>query len=690
LAKALLTGTGSKNTATRVIEKLKEYIVAIRLERNFTKEEIIALYLNAVPYGDNIYGIRNAARTFFQKEPDRLTKEEAALLVGVLKGNYIYNPRVNPKAALNRRNVVLSQMERNNYLTTAEATRLKALPIKLNYRKLDENNGFAPYFREILKDEVDQALKGLTKSDGDPYNIYDDGLKVYTTINPKMQQYAEEAVAQQMPVLQKALNNQRNIKTGSVWKGRQNVLDAAMKASDRWRNLKEDGLTDAEIKKTFSVKTRMKVFAWNAKREKDTLMTPMDSIKYHRQMMQTAFMVTDPITGEIRAWVGGIDFKTWKLDHANIKTKRQVGSAIKPLLYCQAMEERGFTPETMVEDVQQTFGKDQLVPATGKTCTGRTMTMASALAWSRNCATAYIMKQVGPAQFANFLERINIPTKVDPYPSIALGSCDLSLYEMMWGYSIFPGHGFSTKPVFISRIEDRNGNVIKRFDVGSNRKEAVSEVTAYNMSKMLEGPVTKGTAAGLMQTLGAAEMGGKTGTTNDNSDFWFMGFTPQLLAGVWVGADDRFIRIENSSFYGGTAARPIWQAFFKKIYADKSLGIDRNAQFVKPADLQNEINNADMMRIIDETIPSDEGAAMGADDYTLDTSHNIPAESQAPVDDNASKKDKDSKKDTVKKAPRIGEMNQTDEKKEKKGFFKKLFGGKDKKKEDEQKNGNDY
>ena len=690
LAKALLTGSGSKNKATRVIEKLKEYIVAIRLERNFTKEEIIALYLNAVPYGDNIYGIRNAARTFFQKEPDRLTKEEAALLVGVLKGNYIYNPRVNPKAALNRRNVVLSQMERNNYLTTAEATRLKALPIKLNYKKLDENNGFAPYFREILKDEVDQALKGLTKSDGDPYNIYDDGLKVYTTINPKMQQYAEEAVAQQMPVLQKALNNQHNIKNGSVWKGRQNVLDAAMKASDRWRNLKEDGLSDAEIKKTFSVKTRMKVFAWNAKREKDTLMTPMDSIKYHRQMMQTAFMVTDPITGEIRAWVGGIDFKTWKLDHANIKTKRQVGSAIKPLLYCQAMEERGFTPETMVEDVQQTFGKDQLVPATGKTCTGRTMTMASALAWSRNCATAYIMKQVGPAQFANFLERINIPTKVDPYPSIALGSCDLSLYEMMWGYSIFPGHGFSTKPVFISRIEDRNGNVLKRFDAGSNRKEAVSEVTAYNMSKMLEGPVTVGTARGLMQTLGAAEMAGKTGTTNDNSDFWFMGFTPQLLAGVWVGADDRFIRIENSAFYGGTAARPIWQAFFKKIYADKSLGIDKNAQFVKPADLQNEINNADMMRIIDETIPSDEGDAVGADDYTLDTSHNIPGESQAPVDDNAPKKDKDTKKDTVKKAPKIGEMNPTDEKKEKKGFFKKLFGGKDKKKDEEQKNGNDY
>jgi penicillin-binding protein 1A len=686
LAKALLA-QGSKNRAWRVIEKFKEYIVAIRLERNFTKEEILALYLNAVPYGDNIYGIRYAARTFFQKEPDRLNPVEAAVLVGMLKGNYLYNPRVHMKAAFDRKNVVIGQMEKNGYITPTEAARYKVMPIPLNYKKLDENSGYAPYFREVLKDELENVLEGLTNANGDPYNVYDDGLKIYTTINPKMQQYAEEAVAQQMPILQKALNNQRNIKSGSVWKGHQDVLDRAMRNSDRWRNLKEDGLTDEEIKKTFSVKTEMKVFAWNKNRETDTVMTPMDSIKYHRQMMQTAFMVNDPVTGEVRAWVGGIDFKTYKYDHANLKTKRQVGSAIKPLLYCQAMEERGFTPETMVEDVQQTFGKDQLVPATGKTCTGRTMTMASALAWSRNCATAYIMKQVGPAQFANFIERLNIPTKIEPYPSIALGSCDLSLYEMMWGYSIFPGHGFSTKPSFISRIEDRNGNVIKRFDPGMNRKEAVSEVTAYNMCKMMEGPVTKGTAAGLMQALGAKEMGGKTGTTNGNADFWFMGYSPQLLAGVWVGSDDRFISIESAAFYGGTAARPIWQSFFRKVYNDKSLAIDRNAEFVKPADLQNEINNADMMRIIDETVPSDDNTGTNADEYTLDTSHNIPAESQAPIDENAPiQKNTNPKKDTAKKNTKIGEMNQTDQKPEKKGFFKRLFGGKDKNKDENKPN----
>lgn len=694
LAKTLLD-QGSRNRALRVIEKIKEYIIAIRLERNFTKEEIIALYLNAVPYGDNVYGIKNASKTFFQKEPDRLNPEEAALLVGMLKGNYIYNPRVRPVAAKERRDVVLGQMEKNKYLTSAEATRLKSLPIKLNYKKLDENAGYAPYFREVLRNELKELLKNIERPDGEPYDIYNDGLKIYTTINPRMQQYAEEAVAQQMPLLQKTLNAQRNVKTGSVWKGHENVLEAAMKNSERWRNGKEEGLSDDEIKKTFQQPTNMRVFAWNAKREKDTVMTPMDSIKYHRQMLQTSFMVMDPGTGEVKAWVGGIDFKTYKYDHANLKTKRQVGSTIKPLLYAQAMEERGFTPETPVEDIQQNFGGGRLVPATGKSCTGRTYSMASALAWSRNCATAYIMKQVGPAQFSNFLERLNIPTKVEPNPSIALGSCDLSLFEMMWSYTIFPGHGFSTKPYFINRIEDRNGNVIKRFDNSNNRKEVISEVTAYNMTRMMEGTVTKGTAGGLMQRLGAAEMGGKTGTTNENSDAWFMGYVPQLLAGTWIGCDDRFIRIESGQGYGGQAARPIWEAFFKKVYADPSLGIDKKAVFAKPADLQNELISADISSIIEnEPMDNAEGDDYGvgnARDYGLDESYDtIKAESRPLTDDERTQRNNQNKtkKDTTKQPVKIGEMNQPEEKKEKKGgLFNRVFGKKDK---DEKKQGNDY
>jgi penicillin-binding protein 1A len=691
LAKTLLA-QGSRNKAWRVIEKIKEYIVAIKLERNFTKEEIIALYLNAVPYGDNIYGIRNASRTFFQKEADRLRLEEAAVLVGMLKGNYLYNPRVNPKAAVDRRNIVLGQMEKNNYISSAEAMKLKSAPILLNYKKLDENTGYAPYFREVLRQEVVEVLKDMEKPDGEPYNIYDDGLRIYTTINPRMQQYAEEARDQQMPILQKAMDRQRSIKTGSVWKGHENVLEAAMKNSDRWENLKAEGYNDADAKKTFFDKVAMKVFAWNAKREKDTIMTPWDSIKYHRQMLQTAFMVLDPITGEVKAWVGGIDFKTYKFDHANLKTKRQVGSAIKPLLYCQAMEERGFTPETPVVDVQQNFGGDKFVPATGKTCTGRTVTMASALAWSRNCATAYIMKQVGPVQFSNFLSQINIPTDVEPHPSIALGSCDLSLYEMLWGYTIFPGNGFSTKPYYISRIEDRNGNVIKRFDYTLNRKEAISEVTAYQMTKMMEGPVTKGTAGGLMYRLGAAEMGGKTGTTNENSDFWFMGYVPQLLAGSWVGCDDRFIRLESSAFYGGSVARPIWEAFFKKVYADKSLGIDKDAVFPKPAELLNEVNSADIMSIIESAPPpgaEGENSGLGSEDEygSLQNTEVIGPESRAPTDENATIKPKQDqpKKDTA-KTIKIGDPADKPQENKKKGLLRKIFD----KKDDEKKKENEY
>ncbi|MDB5196113.1 MAG: peptidoglycan glycosyltransferase [Flaviaesturariibacter sp.] len=681
LAKTLL-GQGSKNFAMRVIEKLKEYIIAIRLERNFTKEEITALYLNAVSYSDNVYGIRNASRTFFSKEPDRLDANEAAVLVGMLKGNTIYNPRNRYKAAFDRKNVVLGQMEKNGYLPPVEVARLKATPIPLNYHKMDENTGYAPYFREILKTELKDALKDLENPDGEPYDIYDDGLKVYTTINTQMQEYAEEAIAQQMPQLQRSLNAQRNIKNGSVWKEHENVLLTAMKNSERWKAAKEDGLTDEEIRKTFNEKVPMRVFAWTMKREKDTVMTPADSIRYHRQMMQTAFMAMDPTTGEVKAWVGGVDFKTFKYDHANINTKRQVGSSIKPFLYAQAMEERGFTPESMVNNEAQYFEGNGWVPA-GKKCGNApsSVTMAGALAFSLNCASAYLMKQIGPAQFSSFLdEHIHIPTKVDPYPSNALGAVDLSLYEMMWGYSVFGGHGFSSKPYFISRIEDRNGNVIKRFDYSANRKEAISEVTAYNMTRMLEGPVTRGTAAGLMQEIGASELGGKTGTTNDNADAWFFGFSPQLLAGVWVGCDDRFIRIESAQGYGGTAARPIWQSFFQKVYNDKRLGIFRDATFPKPPDLNNQIFNGDVNSIIPETIDNAEGVDVGngsADDYSLDTnSQYIPPESQRPVDEDAPNP---VKKDST-KAPKIGESPADDPAAKKKGgFLRGLFGKKEKK-----------
>jgi len=682
LAKALLDHE-KRSKATRVIQKLKEWIIAVKLERNFTKDEILALYLNAVPFGNNVYGIRNASLTFFQKEPDRLKVEEAAVLVGMLKGNTLYNPQRNYKAAFDRRNIVLNQMVKNNKLSDADYNKLKLQPIVTNFKKMDENTGYAPYFREVLREDLKNILKDIKKPDGESYDIYDDGLKIYTTINPRMQEYAEEAIAEWMPNMQKILNATGSVKNGTVWKNFENVIEAAMKQSDRWANMKEEGYTDEEIKKAFKKKVPMKVFAWNAKREKDTTMSPYDSIKYHKQIMQASFMAMDPITGEIKAWVGGVNFKTFKYDHVNLKTKRQVGSSIKPFLYAQAMEERGFSPETPVEDIQQNFGRDRLVPATGASCTGRTMTMASALAWSRNCASAYIMKQVGPESFEEFVNRIGVPTDIGPHPSNALGACDLSLFEMLWGYTVFAGGGFSTKPWYISRIEDRNGNVIKRFDYSVNRKEAISEITAYKMVRMMQGTVDAGTAAGLRNRLGAAEMGGKTGTTNENSDAWFMGYSPQLLAGAWVGCDDRFVRLNKNDArgYGGYAARPIWESFYKKVYADKKLGIDRDARFSKPENLDMEIFGADPSTLIDAIPPpaaegEDQGVGNESDFEIMKTREYIGPESK-PVTEDGKDKKKDNEEVKISEPAKIGEPVKDTVKK--KNIFQKIFGKKDKK-----------
>jgi penicillin-binding protein 1A len=664
----------AENKITRMIQKLKENIIAVKLERNFTKQEILALYLNTVSFSDNVYGIRNASRTFFSKEPDRLNVEESAVLIGMLKATGTYNPRTNYKASFERRNTVLDQMTRNNYLSEAQGTSLKKEPIKLNYKKLNENNGIAPYFLDVIRDDLKKWCSEHKKPDGDNYDIYEDGLHVYTTINPRMQLYAEEAVAKHLPVLQRALASQRSLKNDGIWKGHENVLESNMRNSDRWRNMKTEGLSDEQIKKSFKTKVRMKVFAWNSKREKDTIMSPLDSIKYHREMLQTAFMVTDPMSGQVKAWVGGIDFKNYKYDHVNLRTKRQVGSSIKPFLYALAIEEYGFTPETMCEATQQYFPGSGYVPAKPNPKVSGTRTMATGLAYSINEVAAYIIKQTTPKRFAEFLHQINIPTKVTPYPSISLGTCELSLYEMMWGYSMFPTGGFSIKPVYITRIEDKNGNVLARFD--TDRKEVISAASAYTMARMMQGPVDFGTAAGLRGRLGVAEMGGKTGTTNDNSDAWFFGYTPQLLAGVWIGCDDRFIRLEGGLGYGGAAARPIWEAFYAKAFADKTLGLDKQAKFVRPESLRNE-SYYDMGNLIEQTPPPGaEGADVGSGDAAgfLDKpdTQNVPTESKEAMEEQKVLKEATSTKNQIPKDTAL-----PDDQKKKKGFFRRLFGKKD-------------
>jgi penicillin-binding protein 1A len=616
LALNMFNGERSRNRISRTIQKLKEWVIAIELERNFTKEEILTLYLNDVSFSDNVYGIRAASRTFFQKDPDSLSVDEAAVLVGMVNNPSLFNPRTNPKAATERRNIVINRLVTNHFLTEEEAITLKAKPIDLShYRKLDENNGLAPYFRDVLRGDLKKWCKENTNpATGQPYNLYQDGLKIYTTIDPRMQTYADSAVDRQMPALQKLLDAQRNIRTGSVWDDHTNILDAAMRNSERWQDGEDAGLSESAIRGSFEIPVKMRVFAWNAAREKDTVMTPLDSIKYHRQMLQTGFMVMDPFTGAVKAWVGGIDFRTYKFDHVNINTKRQVGSSIKPFLYSLAIEDFNFTPLTECPAVQQFFPEyNAYVPAkSGSHWSPGPYPLAYGLAWSINEVAAYLMKSFGPQgpqRFAEYLKQIGIPTTVQPYPSNALGACELSLYEMLGGYTMFPTGGINTDPYYISRIEDKHGNVLVNFV--SHHKEVISQSTAYTMTRMMQGTVDFGTAHGLRERLGITEMGGKTGTTNDNSDLWFMGYTPQLLAGCWVGCDDRFIRFEGVSSDGGHIARPIWEYFFEKALADKSLGLDKTQRFTKPDSLNASLLYDYNSQVEKAPPPGAEGADQG-------------------------------------------------------------------------------
>jgi len=632
-AKNLFTDNwDTKNKLLRVIQKIKESIIAIKLERNFTKQEIITLYLNTVPFSENLFGVSNASRSFFQKEPDRLTIEEAALLIGMINAPTKYNPNRNPKLAIERRNLVLNRMAGEKYITNDQVAQLKALPLVTNYKKLDENNGLGPYFRSYLGEYMKKWCKEHKKNNGDAYNLYRDGLKIYTTINPRMQLYAEEAVARHMAYLQKEFNKQSNIKSGAVWKDFNNQLELAIKQTDRWRNLKREEMEETDIRKTFDETLPMRVFAWNKNRFIDTIMTPMDSLKYHKQMLQTGFLAVDPFTGEVKAWVGGIDFKTFKYDHVNINTKRQVGSTMKPLLYSLAIEKSGFTPFSIVQDQQQNFEGYGMVPNTPKTCTGQAMPMAQALAESRNCATAYIMKQINgdgneaAKELVAYLKKSNIQADIPAYPSIALGACEVSLFEMVQAYTMFPGAGYNAQPFFINRIEDKNGNVLESFS--PQRRKVISELTAYSVVSMMEGVISKGTGRSMYSyDIGAQSVAGKTGTTNDNSDLWFMGYTPQILAGAWVGADDRYIRFTDNYFgQGAHGSLPIWAYFMNKVANDPACNLDRNANFVKPDNLSTDfnVNFVGKDSSVDLTLPDEDAEGIAAEsDYSL-ISNNEP------------------------------------------------------------------
>jgi penicillin-binding protein 1A len=648
-AKNLFTDNWStQNKFLRVIQKIKECIIAIKLERKFTKQEIINLYLNTVPFSENLFGVCNASRSFFQKEPDRLTIEEAALLIGMVNAPTKFNPNRNPKLTLERRNLVLNRMAGSKFITNDQASQLKQLPVVTNYKKLDENNGLGPYFRMNLGEFMKKWCKEHKKSNGESYNLYKDGLKIYTTINPRMQYYAEEAVAKHMAYLQKEFSKQPKIKSGEIWKEFDNQMEAAIKQTDRWRNLKKEELSNELIRKTFDQPISMRIFAWNKNRFIDTIMTPIDSIKYHKQILQTGFLAVDPFTGEVKAWVGGVDFKTFKFDHVNINTRRQVGSTMKPLLYSLAIEKAGFTPNTIVQDQQQMFDGYGMVPNTSKSCTGASMPMAQALAESRNCASAYIMKQINgkgneaAKELVSYLKTCNVQADLQPYPSIALGSCEISLFEMVQAYTMFPGGGFNAQPFFINRIEDKNGNVLESFS--PKRKKIIDEVTAYAIVNMMQGVISKGTGQSMHSyDVKAQSIAGKTGTTNDNSDLWFMGYTPQLLAGAWVGCDDRFIRFTDNYYgQGAHAALPIWAYFMEKVTNDPACKLDQNANFERPEKLQSDFDIPFLSKDTiswNKQLPAIEKAedVSAESNYTLPTTPKPIQKMQVPVKESPNK-----------------------------------------------------
>ncbi len=586
LAFNLFNGERAHNKIARAWQKLKEWVLAVKLERNLTKNEIITLYLNTVPFPDNVYGIKNASMTFFNKTPDKLSVDEAATLIGTLKGNTIYNPRSHPERSLNRRNTVIEQMLKYEKITAVDATKYKAKAIKLDYHKLDYHEGTAPYFRQVLEAQVKKALKDSKNPTTDrPYDIYKDGLKIYTTIDMRMQTYAEQAVEQHMADLQKQFMAQSGYGNYAIWKKHMDIVRAAMRQSDRYRMMKEDNpdISEAAVLAAFSKPVKMRVFAWNQNHYKDTVMSPMDSIMYIRSFLQAGFMAMDPFTGEVKAWVGGIDHDYFQFDHVNENTKRQVGSTIKPLLYCLAVD-NGISPCGTVSTAGQSFN-GKIYNAGGSKYGA--MPMKKALALSVNNAALYLIKQVGIPSFIDFARKCGVNSDIPPYPSTALGVPSISLFEMMHAYTMFPTGGMNTEPYFISRIEDKNGIVIKSF--APQQKEIISASTAFKMVKMMRGVVDFGTGKRMRYRYNIkADIAGKTGTTNNQADAWFIGYTPQLLAGSWVGANDMFLHFQSEYLgQGAAAALPIWALFYKKIAADRTLDIRPDVKFEEPKDFDD-------------------------------------------------------------------------------------------------------
>jgi len=570
LALNLFSGERARSKPARILQKCKEWVISVQLERRYTKQEILAMYLNTVDFGYNSFGIKSAARTYFNKDARDLNIQESAVLVGLLKGITLYSPVRNPERSLNRRNTVLSQMAKYGYLKDEQADSLQELPLKLNLRPSDHAAGTATYFREYLRGWLNQWVKDNPRPDGKKWDIYRDGLRVYTTLDSRMQTHAEEAVATHMKALQNTFFGHWKGK-GEPWGDNTEILDLAMKRCDRYRDWKEEGLSESQIRRKMHEPLKTRLFSWEGWR--DTTISPMDSIRYAKKFLHTGFMAMEPESGHIKAWVGGIDMQFTQYDHVNKNARRQAGSSFKPFVYTLAVD-NGFDPCMRIPNQPVTFEEfENWTPDNYDDSYGGTLNMFEGLAKSINSIVAYLMKQIGPDAVIELSRNMGIESPMEPYPSLCLGAFDMSVYEMVGAYATFANKGVWTKPIFVTRIVDKDGNELARFDAES--REVFSEETAYVMTKMLEGVVNRGTAARLRGKYALRmPLGGKTGTTQNNSDGWFIGITPGLALGAWVGADDRAVHFRSTSLGGGAnSALPIVGEFLTRVWADPKINM---------------------------------------------------------------------------------------------------------------------
>ncbi len=611
LAKLTFHKRESAGKIGRLLQKVKEYVISIRLERQYTKEEILTMYLNKFDFLFRANGIASASRIYFGKDAKELKIEEAATLVAMLKNPRQYNPKreISKEKSLKRRNVVLKQMEKNEFITTAVKDSLQQLPIKLNFSPEQHSDGLATYFRMYLQKTMQKWIKENPKPDGTFYNLHSDGLKIYTTIDSRMQEYAEEATQEHMANLQRVFfKQQKKNKTAPFYDLSEDqikrIIDRGMKNSDRWKRLKKAGKSEEYIRKVFDTKTDMRVFSW--KGDRDTIMTPKDSVRYYKYFMRAGMLSIEPQTGHVKAWVGGINYKHFQYDMVK-KGKRQVGSTFKPFVYASAINQLQLSPCTKYPNVPHTIpaGKYGLLkpwtPMNASGDYGEELTLKEAMAGSVNVITAKLIDEVGPSTVANLANKSGITSKIDPLPSIALGTVDLSLFEMVGAYTTFANSGQHNAPIMVERIEDKNGTVLA--DFVTETREVISEESAYVLLDIMKGVTEYGSGARLRGwTRNPDKMitghpykftnpiAGKTGTTQNQSDGWFMGTVPNLTTGVWVGGEDRATHFADiGRGQGASMALPIWALFYKKCYADSTLHISKK-DFKKPSNLSIEID----------------------------------------------------------------------------------------------------